>query len=125
MIPRDRYELFDVVRKKWPKVVKIVKRDNTVGQYETDPSDIELYEEIVKSIGNNNEWEQIASWAFHQALGEKITECFKNGLIIVYTNLVDFHSFEDYLISNLEDESWSEEREIYHLLPKRHGDSQK
>lgn len=65
----------------------------------------------------NDEWIQLANWAFHQALW-----ALAKGTVterIIRREDVTFDMFDYWMRSNLSDESWEEERREYEDSPPR------
>lgn len=117
IIPSSKRELYENARARWPSTLRILRDRSNDAVVITDPSDFDAYRDIESAIGTNDEWSQLSAWAFHQALGIKVRETYKERKLLVLTRSVSFEMFEKQIKSNLADESWQEERIIYEKLP--------
>ena len=62
-----KQELFARVREYWPISFEICPDQVSRGVVFTAPSLWEIYENIENKLTAQDEWEQLAAWAFHQA----------------------------------------------------------
>lgn len=104
-------ELFERVRSLWPDAVVLKAHSNGVGDTPLW-SLVHTYEAIERDIENDN-WLDLAAWAFHQALTELATAKLSAGEQIVMPASVTLASFDWEMRANLDDGSWAIERQTY------------
>lgn len=78
-----RKSLFASAKEKWPPRYRISHRAPRSGAVITDPSISETYRRIEGEIGSDDEWSQLAAWAFCQALSNIVEDGFRSGKSIV------------------------------------------
>lgn len=117
--PFSKRELYESAREKWPSSFRIVLSKSTGENIVTDPSDYDVYRRIEDSLGEKDDWVRISAWAFYQALGEIIKQCFHEKKLLLLSRMISFELFDRKLKANLLDASWWEERAIYDALPER------
>ena len=117
--PESKRELFDHVRAYWPDELRILANQCALPAVLTDPNDVEIYKEVEQRIGPENEWHQLAAWAFHQALDKFVRRKCSEASDVVRCKDVSFWSFDIQMNENLLDSSWDEERAIYEAMPLR------
>jgi hypothetical protein len=115
--PRSKRELFDSVQAHWPKEFRILDEQPVLPTLLTEPSDHEAYLAIEHRLSPKDEWQQLAAWAFHQALGKLVRQRHREAGKLVRSEDVSFQSFDILMKSNLSDSSWDAERTVYERLP--------
>jgi hypothetical protein len=115
--PRSKRELFDSVRAHWPKEFRILEEQPVLPTVLTEPSDHEVYLAIEQRLGPNDEWHQLAAWAFHQALDILVRRRHSESGTLVRSEDVSFQSFDTQMQSNLAHSSWDAERPLYAGMP--------
>lgn len=98
---RGSYELsyFDSAGRKFGYIISFVnKRDENESQIDTD-----------------DDWRQLANWAFAQAVHLKMMNAYQSGTRVfsVWEGSVTFSDFDEQMKKNLADESWAEVRHGY------------
>lgn len=117
--PGSKRELFDCVRGQWPDEFRIPDEQPVLPTVLTEPSDYDAYRAIEQRIGQEDEWHQLAAWAFHQALDKLVRRRHRESNKLVRSKDVSFRSFDTQMKSNLTDISWDAERLIYSAMPLR------
>jgi hypothetical protein len=118
----DKMKLFESTRDRWPSKFHITPTDGVTG-FDAEPELVGVYDRIAASCeplgdyAHDDEWTQLANWAFHQSLWALA----KGGATerVVRREDVTFEMFDDWLRSNLADDSWAEERREYEESPSR------
>ena len=113
----SKRELFETARNRWPEEMRILSSELNKKPVGTDPCSIEIYREIENSIAIFDNWNQVAAWAFHQALGKLERYKHRRAEQFLRTKDVSFKSFNTMMMSNLSHDDWKDEREIYLKLP--------
>jgi len=113
----SKKELFDVTKRRWPKKFHVLSDKSSAEIVFTTPSEYDVYKHIESEIGKEDEWSQLMAWAFHQALSVFIKDRYRLQERLIRTEDVPFELFNEMLESNLTDDSWCNEREIYDSLP--------
>ena len=113
----DKQTLFQIAMQRWPNKICISDKLPSKDSVATVPSLADIYRCIESEISENDDWDHIAAWSFHQALNEiammRRTERHQE----VCPEQVPFELFDNMMTSNLADESWTQERDIYAHLP--------
>lgn len=106
-------ELFAATKARWPAEIDIsdaeVLSDGGFRCWEQ----VKLVERIRESFEEHAGLTAAAIWPFHQALGKVSRELVSAGGEKVSPDQVRIEDFEQFLLSTLADESWSDEREEY------------
>ena len=116
-ILRCRLLVFDSVRAHWPKEFRILEEQPVLPTVLTEPCDHEAYLAIEQRLGPNDQWHQLAAWAFHQALGKLVRRRHRESGTLVRSEDVSFQSFDTQMKSNLAHSSWDAERPLYAGMP--------
>jgi hypothetical protein len=115
--PRSKRELFDSVRAHWPEEFRILDEQPVLPTVLTEPSDVDVYKAVEQFLDPNDEWHQLAAWAFHQALDKLVRRRHRRSEKLVRSKDVSFRSFDTQMKTNLTDSSWDAERPIYSDMP--------
>lgn len=100
----DKSALFETTKALWPAAVKVSCNSNTTN---------EIYLANEKAFPQNDNWRQLALWAFHQALGAHEKRALAKGLPL-YPHEVAFDEFDTRMRANLNRaECWSNELAEY------------
>lgn len=103
-MPVDKLALFETTKALWPATVRV--SDNTNATHE-------IYEANEKAFPQDDDWRQLALWAFHQALGVHEKRALAKGLLL-YPHEVAFDDFDMRMRANLNGaDCWSDERAEY------------
>lgn len=113
----SKREIFENARKRWPLDLNLALRPSRHGSVLTEPSSLEIYNDIERGIEKSDEWAQLAAWAFHQAFSSLIKDRYECSHPVIIAREVSFESFDEMMRSNLAHESWRDERAIYLSLP--------
>jgi hypothetical protein len=116
--PSSKRELFERVRTRWPQELHLPKAQPVLPAIMTEPSDVATYRKIEDSLPAEDEWTNLAAWAFHQALNKLVRRRHNASESVVFIKDVSFRSFDTQMKSNLADISWNAERAIYLTLPQ-------
>ena len=101
-MPRSKRELFDKIRDFWLDAVRLRVK---LGM-DSNTSPFGIYEQVEKSISNEEEITKLANWAFCQSIENDMN-----------VSGVSIDKFDQMMKNNLSDESWSDERVAYERLP--------
>ena len=104
-------ELFERVRSLWPDAVVLKDHSNQDGDNALW-SLVHTYEAIERDI-EDDDWLALAAWAFHQALTELAMLKLSAGEQVVMPASVTLASFDRDMRANLDDDSWTIERQNY------------
>lgn len=115
--PRSKRELFDSVRAHWPKEFRILDEQPVLPTVLTEPSNHETHLAIEQRLDPKDEWHQLATWAFRQALDKLVRRRHGESGKLVRSEDVSFQSFDTQMKSNLLDSSWDSERPLYAAMP--------
>jgi len=115
--PNSKNELFENVRARWPEQFFILSDQSALPSILTEPSDWTVYKEIEKSVSEEGELLNLATWSFHQALNKLFRVSWEARSSVVRSNDVSFQLFDAQMLSNLSDSSWAIERAIYSRMP--------
>ncbi len=108
----DPKALFLRARSLWPDKIDLGRRPVSGLVVEGGQILIDLYEAIDASVDVEDEWLQLAAWAFHQALwGANKRTTRPDGFL--YTADVSFSDFDDFVKFNLSNDSWAAIRAEY------------
>ena len=118
----DKWRLFERTRARWPEAFLITP---AAGDrcFESEPQLTRTYRDIESACDpggewtQDDEWVQLANWAFHQALW-KLAEGAERATRI-HRKDVTFGMFDECMRSNLSHPSWAEERSEYQESPTR------
>lgn len=113
----SKKEIFDSTKRRWPEQFRVLSDRSSAEIVYTTPSEYDTYKNIEAEIGEDDEWSRLTAWAFHQALSVFIKDRYRLQERLIRTEDVPFKLFNEMLESNLTDESWRDEREIYDSLP--------
>jgi hypothetical protein len=117
MIFSSKKEVFDAAKRRWPDEFHVLSDRSSDEVVFTTPSEYDVYKHIEAEIENEDEWSQLVVWAFHQALSVFIKDRYRLHTRLIRTEDVPFELFNEMLETNLTDDSWCNEREIYDSLP--------
>ena len=100
----DKIALFEATKALWPAMVKV--SDNPSARHE-------IYRANEGAFPQDDDWGQLALWAFHQALGAYEKQALAKGLPL-YPHEVAFNEFDTRMRANLNGaDCWSDERAEY------------
>ena len=100
----DKNALFEATKALWPQIVRVSDNSNATN---------EIYQANEKAVPQEDNWRQLALWAFHQALGVLEMRAVAKGLPL-YPHEVAFDEFDTRLRANLNGaDCWSDERAEY------------
>lgn len=100
----DKIALFEATKALWPAMVKV--SDNPSARHE-------IYRANEGAFPQDDDWGQLALWAFHQALGVYEKQALAKGLPL-YPHEVAFNEFDTRMRANLNGaDCWSDERAEY------------
>ena len=104
-MPIDKVGLFETTKALWPEAV--VVRDNP------DATN-DIFRENERTFTQNDDWQQLALWSFHQALSAHERRALAKGLPSIHPREVTFAEFDTWMRTNLNgDDCWSAERRDY------------
>lgn len=100
----DRSALFETTKGLWPEIVKVSDNSNATN---------EIYQANEKAFSQDDNWRQLALWAFHQALGPHEKRALAKG-VPLYPHEVAFNEFDMRMRANLHGAGcWLDERAEY------------
>jgi hypothetical protein len=101
----DKSALFASTMALWPSSIDIIK----------DPTGThDIYWALEKIVSAKDDWQQIAMWSFHQALGELEKQAAATGASIISPHALTFDAFDKWMRFNLAgDECWATEQAIW------------
>lgn len=100
----DKSALFETTKALWPEIVRLSDNSNATN---------EIYQANEKAFAQDDDWRQIALWAFHQALGAHEKRALAKGLPL-YPHKVAFDEFDTQMRANLNGaDCWLDERAEY------------
>lgn len=106
-------DLFNRTKKLWPLEINLSGQSFDDRFVKGGQVLNEIYYRIESSLDENDDWMQISSWAFHQALS--VTFRGESGGISI--DEVSFELYERMMLENLNgDECWQAELKIYETL---------
>ncbi len=119
---KTRRELFEDAMKRWPESVMISEEQPRIKHCVfTEPCTNDIYSKIEENIGVNDNWRQVSTWSFHQAVDVLGRRLYKKGERALKFKDVSFKSFNSKMLGNMKEDApidyWKEEREIYLQLP--------
>ncbi|MBB5716433.1 hypothetical protein [Sphingomonas aerophila] len=104
--------LFETTKALWPDEVRVSGKSNATN---------EIYQRHENAFPQDDDWQQLALWSFHQALGTHEKQALAKGLPSIYPREVTFAEFDTWMRSNLKgDHCWSAERAEYEESEPRH-----
>jgi len=112
----NKFEMFERVKKLWPKETFMISL-NSDGVLITDPELWNIYNKIDCDLRSESELIKLSSWAFTQAMEHVGKMKIKEGIRTLFTSDIPFDLFDRKMLSNLSDNSWVGERELYQALP--------
>lgn len=105
----NKVELFKKVKGLWPSQIDLGGMTINGRFIKGGQILVELYESVESSFEENDHWNQIAIWAFHQSMPD-----YDDEHSIIYIDDITFESFDENMKQNLlGDDCWISEREIY------------
>ena len=110
----NKKELFEYMKSLWP--TKINLNGMVINGKKTKGLQIlnEIYNMHEESFDVNDHWNQLAMWAFHQALWKLSQEQLESKLSFAYPGSVTFEAFDQHMQENLlGNDCWAVERKIY------------
>ncbi len=100
----DKSALFESTKALWPAIVRVSGNSNATN---------EIYQAIEKAFPQDDNWRQLALWAFHQALEAYEKRALAKGLPL-YPSEVTFNEFDTRMVANLNGaDCWLDERAEY------------
>lgn len=100
----DKRALFETTKALWPATVSVSDNSNATNA---------IYQANENAFSQNDDWRQLALWAFHQALKAHEKRAVTTGQPL-YPHEVSFHEFDVWMRANLNgDACWSNERVEY------------
>ena len=103
-MPIDKSALFETTKALWPEIVRVSDNSNATN---------EIYQANERAFSQDDDWRQLALWAFHQALGAYEKKALAKGLPL-YPREVAFGEFDARMRANLNGaDCWSDERAEY------------
>ena len=101
----DKAALFKTTRALWPATVRVSEDPNATN---------EIYQANEKAFAQDDNWRQLALWAFHQTLCAHEKRALGKGVPSVYPHEVAFDEFDARMRANLNGaDCWLEERAEY------------
>jgi hypothetical protein len=117
----DKMKL-ESTRDRWPPSFRITPSDGVPG-FEAESELVAVYD-LIDGAGEptgertqDDEWTQLANWAFHQALWALAKDTATDG--VIRREDVTFDDFDHWMRVNLSDKSWVDERREYEHSPSR------
>lgn len=100
----DKSALFETTKALWPEIVKLSANLNATNK---------IYQTNEATCSQDDDWRQLALWAFHQALEAHEKRALAKGLPL-YPREVTFDEFDAWMRANLNGaDCWSDERNEY------------
>jgi hypothetical protein len=100
----DKIALFETTKALWPAIVRVSGNPSATH---------EIYQANEDAFSENDNWRQLALWAFHQALGAYEKRALAKGLPL-YPHQVAFDEFDARMRANLNGaDCWLDERAEY------------
>ncbi len=100
----DKIALFETTKALWPSIVRVSENSNATN---------EIYWANEEAFPKDDNWRQLALWAFHQALVVHEKWALARG-VPLYPHEVAFKEFDMRMRENLNgDDCWLEERAEY------------
>ena len=100
----DKIALFESTQALWPAIVRV--SDNPSATHE-------IYRVNEEAFSQDEDWRQLALWAFHQALGVHEKQALAKGLPL-FPKEVTFEEFDARMRDNLNGaDCWVDERAEY------------
>lgn len=100
----DKIALFETTKVLWPEVVQV--SDNANATYD-------IYRKNEGAFSLDDDWRQLALWAFHQALADHERQALVKR-VPLYPHGVTFDEFDAWMRANLNgDDCWLDERSEY------------
>ena len=118
----EKKNLLERTRERWPLVVRVVPKDG-VPSFESEPCLVAVYrtiEEACEPTGEwtaEDEWTNLANWAFHQAPFALAEQSVSEKHL--RREDVPFEMFDEWMRFNLSNDCWSAERDEYEESPLR------
>lgn len=100
----NKIALFETTKALWPDMVRVSDNPNATS---------EIYRANENAFSQDDNWQQLALWSFHQALADHEKQALANGLLL-HPHEIDFSEFDKWMRANLNgDDCWSDERAEY------------
>lgn len=99
----DKIALFETTKALWPTTVRVGDNPNAT---------FELYRANEDAFSQDDDWRQLALWAFHQALSNHARRALAKGLPLS-PHEVTFGEFDMRMRANLSNDCWLDERAEY------------
>ena len=107
----DKNALFGTTKALWPTTVRVSDDPDATNK---------IYQEHESAFPQDDDWQQLALWSFHQALSAYEKRALAKGLSCVHPHEVTFAEFDTWMRSNLNgDKCWSERRAEYDRADSR------
>lgn len=99
----DKVALFEWVRSRWPERVEL-----------DDPEILyRLYQQNEEALSPEDDWHQLALWAFHQAVSAYAAKVASADCLTLSPKYISFEEFDRRMRFNLADECWVVEQAVY------------
>lgn len=109
-----RQQLLDRTKARWPDVIHLERAGSATNATDTALQILyELYRAIEDSIKDDDDWNQLGVWAFHQALWTYAIERVSSGDTAIPRDAISLAAFDVRMQDNLADESWASFRDEY------------
>lgn len=109
----DKCALFETTKALWPETVRVSGNPNATN---------EIYQRHENAFPQDDDWQQLALWSFHQALSAHEKRALAKGLPSIHPHEVTFAKFDTWMRSNLNgDDCWSAERAEYEKNEPHYG----
>ena len=97
----DKAALFENTKALWPATISIADPNATY----------KIYRANEESHSVDDDWQQVAMWAYHQAVSQLEKRAAVEGLLAIQPHEIDFAEFDKWMRSNLwGDDCWLAER---------------
>ena len=97
----DKSDLFESTKALWPETLDLPATD--AANY--------IYWANERTLPVDDNWRQVALWAFHQGLADLEKDAIANGVSKISPRNLDFSTFDKWMRFNLEgDDEWATER---------------
>ena len=102
-MPFDKLALFNATKALWPASIDVLEDADATNR---------ICWSNAAAVPKDDEWRQLALWAFHQALTLHEKQSVAKGLPF-RPHDVSFDEFDKWMRFNLEEDCWAEERSEY------------
>lgn len=97
----DKHDLFESTKAHWPETLDLSATDAVNN----------IYWAIERTVSVEDNWRQVALWAFHQGLANLEKDAIAKGVSKISPRDLDFSNFDQWMRFNLEgDDGWATER---------------